>query len=318
MDPVDRFWQDWLGSSREALKFTDEGKPFRALICSLEDFKRIVAKHYEAKHPVYLSVQPYEKTDKPSHIERLFFEFDDKQSPIEAVKEAVKFAGVLKRFYHVEPFLVVSGSKGAHLYVFLKEPVSINGLEQEAKETYRRLQEKLLKGISLQTLDPHVVGNIKQLARVPFTVHEKTGRICQPVDLGGRPLKPEDIDLEGYREKGLDVDFLGKTFREVVEVEKIRKPVKTSLKRLRSEVQQLIDISRRGVDLTHEERLAVLFEMLNAGYADDDIHAVFMNQPDYNPGKTQYFIDHARKRKYKPFRGERLKEILKMRDGERG
>lgn len=144
-------------TGREIDLYVKEGKPFRALVNSLNDLKNLIVEHQESRHPVYLSVQPYEAEDKPSHIERVFFEFDDERDPGRAVKEAFKFAAVLKRFYRAEPLLVVSGRRGAYLYVF--------------KETYHRLQQKLLKGLNPQTLDLHVVGDIKRLTRVPYTVH---------------------------------------------------------------------------------------------------------------------------------------------------
>ncbi|MBS7612612.1 hypothetical protein KEJ27_10530 [Candidatus Bathyarchaeota archaeon] len=318
MGSLDDLWRKWLGPSREGLEFTSDGRPFRILVNTVEELKKLIDKHQNAKQPIYLSVQPYESLDKPSHIERVFFEFDDKEDPEKAIREALWFSRVLKRFYHVEPFIVKSGGKGAHVYVFLKEPVFINGLEEEVKETYKRLQEKLLKGVVFSTLDNHVIGDIKRLSRVPYTLHEKTGSLCQPMDFNGRPINAENLELEFYRRNGLEVELLGKTLREVVEEAEKRKQSKhihSSFKGLRSEIKQLITLAREGIDLSHEERLAILFELLNAGYPDEDIHGVFVKQPDYKHTKTQYFIDHARKHGYKPFSKRRLRQILEKRGG---
>lgn len=314
MDPVERFWAEWFGPfKREVLLFTADGNPYRAFLNSHEQLKNIVEKHHAQKHPIYLSVQPYETLDKPSHLEKLFFEFDDKKQPEKAVEDALKFAKTLNYFYRVRPFTCLSGGKGAHVYLFLKEPIEINGLEEKAKQTYRSLQEKLLMGLKLPTLDNHVVGNIKQLARLPYTKHEKTSNICQPVDLNGNPINPEDFNIKTFRAEGLNINMVEKASHEILNEEKPRTKPISSLKGLRPEVRELIERAKKGVDLTHEQRLAILFEMINRGYGDDDIHNVFINQPDYNAGKTQYFIDHARRRYYKPFSKERLLNILKGR-----
>jgi DNA primase large subunit len=50
--------------------------------------------------------------------------------------------------------------------------------------------------------------------------------------------------------------------------------------------------------------------MIAAGYTDQEIHSLFRNQPDYNEKKTQYFIEHARKRGYKPFTVQKILEAV--------
>ena len=52
--------------------------------------------------------------------------------------------------------------------------------------------------------------------------------------------------------------------------------------------------------------------MINAGYSDEEIHEVFRYSCDYKREKTQYMIDHARRRKYKPFSWRRLIELVKV------
>jgi len=72
-----------------------------------------------------------------------------------------------------------------------------------------------------------------------------------------------------------------------------------------------IEKSRKDIHLTHNQRLAILFELLANGYDDDEIVDIFKNQEDFDEKKTRYFINHARNQGYRPFATERLKEIVK-------
>ena len=50
------------------------------------------------------------------------------------------------------------------------------------------------------------------------------------------------------------------------------------------------------------------FELINAGYPDDEIHAVFQRifGEHYDAATTQYNIDYARRRVYRPFMLENI------------
>ncbi|MEM2293124.1 MAG: hypothetical protein QXX41_07595 [Nitrososphaerota archaeon] len=318
MDKMDRpmkFWSEWFGgfSGREVLVFS----PFKdRRFIKFDELPPIIKEHEENGLPVFLSVQPFKGRDTPSHLEKLFFDFDDPTNPSRAIEEGLRFARTLKEFYSVEPFLTLSGSKGCHVYVFFSEPVSINGLENYAKEAMRVLQSKLLMGLNLKTVDRNPLGDVKRISRLPYTIHEETQRLCQPIDEREEALSPEDVDLSFHKKNGLNPSLLKPVIEEIFMEEERRRQTHTSFKPtkgIRKEVQLLIERAEKRIELSHEERLAILFEMLNAGYGDDDIHAVFMNQPDYNAGKTQYFIDHARKRRYKPFSKSRLDALLEGR-----
>jgi hypothetical protein len=54
----------------------------------------------------------------------------------------------------------------------------------------------------------------------------------------------------------------------------------------------------------HEHRLAFLWEHLNKRpeLTDDDLVKMFSHVSDFNEKKVRYFINHAKRRKYKPYR----------------
>jgi len=70
----------------------------------------------------------------------------------------------------------------------------------------------------------------------------------------------------------------------------------------RLEVVTLVERAKQGINLTHRQRLAVVCELLAAGKSDDEIVSIFSKQTDFNESKTRYFVEHARRRGYRPFR----------------
>ncbi len=56
------------------------------------------------------------------------------------------------------------------------------------------LQRRLLLGFKAETLDHSPIGDIKRLARAPFSFHEKTGSLCCPVDSERKPIIPDELD----------------------------------------------------------------------------------------------------------------------------
>ena len=300
------FWRSWFGipGGREV------GSPYRSYIQDAEAFLTFIEDCSKFRLPCYMSVQSYSATNTPCTLEKLFFNFDCKADPEKAIAEARDFADKLERFYGAMALLVFSGAKGCHVYVWLHVLEFLPKHVLLVKETYRRLQLKLLKGLHYETVDMAVIGDLARLSRVPYTLHEKSGRICKPI---------QDVDLEAYRKNGLSDQFLRLTLQEaklVLEVQEGRRnlavPFK-SVKGVRKQVQFLIDKAQRGESLEHGERLAVTFELIAAGKTDDEIASVFSGQKDYGDGsKTRYFIEHARKRRYKPFRTETLRRVIEL------
>jgi len=121
-----------------------------------------------------MSVHPFKKRDYVFGLEKLFFDFDCKKDLDKAWNEARDFAIKIERFYGAKPLLVFSGCKGFHVYVWLWNTIEVRkSHEMQAKQIYKDLQEKMLKSLKYETLDPQVLGDIKRLARVPYSTHEK-------------------------------------------------------------------------------------------------------------------------------------------------
>jgi len=307
-----RFWSEWFGTMGREV-----GSPERRYVGTVHEFLAFIGTCELENRPCYCSVQPCKERDAFLYLLKLFFDFDSKEDPPDldrAWAEASDFADKLRFFYGTEPLTVFSGRKGYHVYVWLRNliyvDVKVGDRPQElvAKEVYRTLQNKLLWGLNYGTLDPQPIGDIKRLGRLPYTTHEGSGLLCQPVDEGRRPM--ELTSLEAYRANGLTDDFFSRVVKEVVEGMELKGRRASGPKVIHGDVREpvraLIEAAKGGQKLSHGKRLIVLFELINKGYGDEAIQETFSRQPDYDSKIVQYFIDHARKKGYLPYRTENI------------
>jgi hypothetical protein len=290
------------------------GNPARSFTRAPTDMFKLVKESRSFKRPAYVSVQPYSAADRPCAIEKLFFDFDSLENLDRAWQDTLKLSSTLIQFYGVRPLIVFSGNKGYHVYAFMKEPVQFEPAHIEtAKHVYAEMQKLLLKGLNLETLDQGTIGDIKRLARIPFSVNEKSGKMCTPVNLLRQPYVPGG--LLGFQVFGLDTCFVKKACENIKERSTLKlqsKPLPLKQgNRIHPKVQELIDKAKQGLNLEHLERVIILAEMVGKGYTDEQIHEVFKGIPDYNEKKTQYFIDYARRKGYKPYSMKKLLEVVK-------
>jgi len=258
--------------------------------------------------PVYMSVHFFNARDRVFGLEKAFFDFDCKEDLYKAWSEARDFAIKIERFYNAKPLLVFSGCKGFHVYVWLWKTIEVRkSLELQAKQIYKRLQEKLLKGLKYETLDPQVLGDIKRLARVPYSRHEETGFLCIPLTFEMQPLQILPSAIEGYRKHGLGPEIIRKVAKEVQKPKRkasihVRKCI---LKLSKGNIRPCIE-SALQIDLHdkhgHLMRLAIATEYLNHGYRVENVVQLFQGQTDFNELKTRYFVKDAQTKGYRPFR----------------
>jgi hypothetical protein len=116
------------------------------------------------------------------------------------------------------------------------------------------------------------------------------------------------ITLAAYQRQGLDDVVFETAVDQVQRRDQPRRWVRTPrVERVRPPVLALIEQGPAGKG-HHHENLVILFELINAGYSDAEIHAVFQRifGAQYDAGTTQYNIDYARRRGYRPFRLENI------------
>jgi DNA primase large subunit len=85
---------------------------------------------------------------------------------------------------------------------------------------------------------------------------------------------------------------------------------------MRKPVLELIERAKKGIHLTHHQRLAIAFEMITNGYSDDEIVEIFRNQDDFDENKTRGQLKQIREKGYRPYTTENLLQILQEVDEE--
>jgi len=269
------------------------------VVNSLQDLYELV----EASDRIDCFMQTHTVEDKAKGLLYLVFIDIDCPGDLKRAKEVFRrVLHYLRVKYGISPYAQFSGSKGYHILIPL-EPITVNPPSLTGS-FLKFLQLKLSMGYC----DHALLGDSVRLCRLPNTFNSKAikndqdglVRIVQEWD--GKRL---DTGLlwEEFTLKKLDEELSRKE----------KKPrVKTAAKinGIRPQIFALIEKAKQGINLTHQQRLAVLFELIANGWEDDQILEVFEAQPDFDLNKTRYMIEHARRMGYKPFKTERLQEVF--------
>ncbi|MEM3390612.1 MAG: hypothetical protein QW491_14585 [Thermoproteota archaeon] len=235
-------------------------------------------------------------------VRRIYFDFDSVQDTSLAKDDALK----VYNFFSSKKILVFSGNKGYHVHVFFS-PVKLSNPSGTLREYVRGLAEKL----GLRTLDFEPCYNLRGLARLPGTYNINGRKFCQIIDSMegdsgesiGLELKRIDETMSKAAEERVNVEDKKESYSMVSDV-----IIRARLE-FRKEVAKLAEKAQR-TDLSHGERLVLLFEAINANWQDEDIIELFKRQSDFDPRITLYMINHARQREYRPYARQRVKEML--------
>nr|URC17323.1 MAG: prim-pol domain superfamily protein [Helarchaeota virus Nidhogg Meg22_1214] len=152
------------------------GFPKRVLVRSREEMMDLINKYNGGKH-CYVTVYGFREanhlraTYPTAVVDKVFFDLDGEGALDDAIK--LTLDAIDDGIKHVNFF---SGRKGFHHYRWCTEPVN----KKNALRSYvAHVEEKL----DLKSNDFHIKGDLSQMARVPFTVHLKSGLYCVPVTL---------------------------------------------------------------------------------------------------------------------------------------
>ncbi|MEM1703777.1 MAG: hypothetical protein QXQ31_06960, partial [Zestosphaera sp.] len=269
----------------------------------LDDLVRIAVKNYGNLNLLmsfgfWLLSDGVEMPEDPEAMlyDRLFYDFDSKDHD-SGVDAALEFASILDNKYGATPLVVDSGLKGAHVYVFLSEPVGW--------EDFRVLWEHLIRQApeeAQQLVDRSVVSTHKKLARVPLTHNVKEGKNVITRIIYPKPANLSNFSLNTV--KPLNIARV-KTYKfkaeigKVVKVEPEKKLSGTEIpwvEKLKGVLapcmKKLLEDCRNGINLSHNARVALAAYMLNVGYSVDEVVEVFRTQPDYNERVTRYQVNY--------------------------
>ncbi|RLI10114.1 hypothetical protein DRO42_02340 [Candidatus Bathyarchaeota archaeon] len=295
-DLLEAFWVEWFGPEPREL-----GDPVRWIAPNPADLLELAP---ESQGPVFMSVNYYEAPNTVSSIDKLFFDFDHEDLNL-AWEDARVFAHRLRTYYGIEPLLCFSGRKGYHLYAFLERPIGRDLSPDHLKAIYDRLQRMLIGRGEYPTLDRAVLGDVKRLARVPYTRHEKSGELCVPVDMERRPVLLLPGFKQAYREHGVPYSLTVQAARQITEeiLDKSTKRRRMPSQRRRLEgMRPCIAAAINSSHMDHKMRVAVAAELHADGWSEPRIIDAFRGQGDFNPKVTAYQVRSVIRGGIKPFR----------------
>jgi len=216
---------------------------------------------------------------------------------LDVVKKEVKdFVRDIK-----QEVFIVETRKGYHVYIFLRQIWNFDAKNFDvAKEIYRELQEMYINK-DYEFMDERILGDLMRFARVPLTIHEKTGKICQIVD---RNLKPTKVrNLEYFRTYGITSE----TIRNIIEIimqrrykafekeketiEKMKEPTNENGK-FQGQIRPCFKKRMEQGEMNHAQRLAWLSEIYHSGYnTKEKILALCKCFNDFNKKKSMQQIN---------------------------
>ena len=305
-------WAEWFGDSLGR----GVGNPKRDFINHYRGFIKFIERNESMGGCSYMSVQPFDRYESPYCLERMFYDFDNKEDPEKAGDEALAFKARLEKFYDVEPIIVFSGNKGYHVWVYLETHIGKGLTVSQLKAVYSKLMKMLVGNAEYDALDSSVVGDIKQLARIPYTHHEMTGKLCAFVDDDRNPIMVARGFTEHLREKGLSFELCKSALYKVGREEKERQEQKRRSfkstrrydKTIRSCVKAVL-ASGNIHTLEHLMKLATVAELNANGWGAEKIINAFRGMAGFNERKTSYFVRHAIRTGYRPFRCTKIQSI---------
>lgn len=205
----------------------EAGDPTRKMLKDLNElFEFILQCTRENKH-CYIAVYKFRDNNfKEPIIDRIFLDFDAEEGSIEDCWIEVKSFAQFLQSIKIEPVIVFSGKKGFHLYIFFPETQL-----KHPKEAISRLVSLLVsrfeseKKTKLKYLDKKVVGDIRRLARIPYTIHPETKRAA--IIVRSLSMSIEDILHESENpliiipriSKSSEVSFALKYIDEILDIE---------------------------------------------------------------------------------------------------
>jgi hypothetical protein len=193
-----------------------------------------------------------------------------------------------------------TGFKGYRLCVWLPRLLPADRIILE------KIQRWLAKGLE-EWLDTQVVGDVKRLFRVPYSINPKSGERAAVVDYMLQELSPREAAEHLQSLKPLGAQVLERIRREVAletfakEQEKARevktvKNYRREARRLPRWVETLLEHLRQTGELCHAARVAVVRWMHFAGYSREEIIEVFKAAANFDEKKTAYHVDYEMRR----------------------
>lgn len=288
------YWVRFLRGELCPVIFPREMFSTRAVVTTVDEYLRVLSIHSQVRD-CYVSLYSLPQIERRV-VDTVFFEIDGAN-----LQDAcVKLEEALTLLSNYECRVYWSGRRGFHVYLdFPPTPL-------EHPSLAIRSFLSVLRGIP----DPHTVGNIRQLVRVPYTVHAKSGLIAGRVD----PSNLKATILVPLPERGPAINpGLGESLREIDEKIKEERltpgEIASGIDAFPPCILHIIETVERSGDLSHQGRLHLTAFLLHVGFSASDIHRILESARDYNPGTTDYQINAIQQAKLRCYSCVRMREL---------
>ena len=180
--------------------------------------------------------------------------------------------------YNISSYTEFSGFKGAHVWYFFKNPVP--AIVAKDMNTVMLSDVKLINSSlhievfpKQETVNKEGFGN---LIKLPCGIHKKSGDFSYFIDdVMGKIAYLDKQDINNI------ISPIGAIYHNCIVMHEIKKQAKLG-------------------HLTHNQRLALGYILINVPGGEKELRHILEIQDDYNEGKTNYQINNIKSKKYKP------------------
>jgi hypothetical protein len=247
----------------------------RAIVFTKEEYLRVLGRYWNVQD-CYTSVYSLPQI-KEKVVDTILFEIDGKG--VMDLNE--KFLALVDRLKGYKLRAYWSGRRSVHVYLDFP-PVKLE---------YPGLTLRKFCVPYLDLVDRHVVGDMRRLIRIPYTLNTQ-GQMLSCV-VKDRVTSSLVVPGEGELECPINED-----------VPKKLKALDTKIEEKKIEPGQVVadfdifppcitniinKIAETG-DVTHAERLQLTAFLMWNGFSQDEIHLIFQDVNDYDPHYTEYQI----------------------------
>lgn len=257
------------------------------------------------------SFEDWQHRPSTAVIDRIYLDLDSKTNQQLAIDEGIRLIDGLDQRHNIQTTQYFSGKKGIAVYIDFN-PVPIS--DENKKEVVKMFQNILKRTFDLTTLDPHVVGDINRVSRVPNTTHQDSGLYCIPItidDLGAgidhiRDLarKPRaDVPVIIHNNEIMSHHLLEyeqaiitrrELDKESAWMRRARMPVMHPQPHTREEnIANKLIRTLKDTGLSHKQRVGLAWLLDDLGWAQSDIENVFLSADGkVDRKKIKYQVAH--------------------------
>jgi len=257
-------------------------------------------------------------------IDKFVFDLDCKTNLNKALEDTIVLVDRLKK-KNIPCSVIFSGSKGFHVYGLLKP----KKLSRDIATYYLdHLQRELSKEI--ESVDAHLIGDIRRMIRVPNTLNNN--HYCAPLPINFQEMSPKEILDYSTRIRTYRLHFTHGKLKAIQDLVNIEFPQKRNIE-VQDDIlpQDTINISSvpdieilkelirpcvfeavTSANPPHVVRLNLVSELMFLGFSEDQVLEIIknLNWEDFDERATRYQIKKIFEKKLKPYSTSKLCQIL--------